>query len=173
MDNSEFVNQYIDIATKNLHDLMGRNLISETRAVVAEKALTALRTQYEELETKVSELESFEKALNEINPKYEKASAELEEAQLTVKQLSGMKQECDDLKSRYDALVQEAQSLRVNYDSVRNDLGIARARIAELDKTNEEILESNQELRNMVEQLTTNPKPATEAASKKKPPTSK
>lgn len=173
MDNSEFVNQYIETSTKMLHDFLGRNLVLDTKATVAEKALASLQQQHEELTLKVEELQRASETLEELKPKYEEAVRELEQAKQTIQQLTAVKQECDDMRSRYDALVQEAESLRVNYDSVRNDLGIARDKIAQLDKQNEEILQSNQELRNMFEQTAVEAKPAADPLPKKKPPVSK
>lgn len=169
MDNSEFVNQYIDTATKALHDLMGKNLISETRATLAEKALASLKTQFDDLKEVADRFEEDSKELADIKPKYESAVSQLKSTETELTELRSSKRECEDMRSRYEQLVRETEQIRVERDSIRNDLNIARNQIAELDRENEEILKSNQELRNSLE-VTDTTKPSAALTKKKVPP---
>ena len=47
---AEFVNEYINRLLANLHDLTSKNVMLETRLVMADKTVTSLQTKIADLE---------------------------------------------------------------------------------------------------------------------------
>ena len=67
MDQTEFINAYIETLTKNLHDTVTKNVMLETKVAIAEKTiatltaeLEAVNQQLEKVSKKTKSVDSFE-----------------------------------------------------------------------------------------------------------------
>lgn len=62
---AEFVNEYINRLTINLHDAISKNVLHETRLAILEKSHASLQTQHQQV---LQELERLKKKPSKQNP---------------------------------------------------------------------------------------------------------
>lgn len=89
MDNSEFINLYIENLTKMLNDTMGKLVLAETKIAISEKLAMRKEEQFDVQHSELQErIQQLEDSVSKVRMELETANKRIEDSKIIIDDLN-------------------------------------------------------------------------------------